>query len=718
MKTLYICYFGVNEPLVQTQVLPYLRELQKGGIAVHVLTFEPAHAKSRSPTQAHQIRERLNEQGLRWHWLPYHKRPSALATLYDIVAGACFAARLVLREHVDVLHARSHVPLAMGLLVRRLTGCKLIFDFRGLLAEEYVDAGIWKEGGALYQAAKRVEREGFSRADHIVVLAEKMRGYIVERKWADTNRIEVIPCCVDSDRFETARNDQSQLENTAPYELIYAGSVTGLYLLEEMGRFYVALKRRVPSARFRILTGTPAVEVQRVLLRVGIGNGDTIICAATPDEIPSHLARARLAISFRKSTFSQLAASPAKIAEYLVAGLPVVSNAGVGDMDRLMEESEVGVVLRDFREATFRSAVDRVVELAASGDVRARCFRIAKEHFDLGSVGGARYRKVYERLEGNSYRAGIFRLQKQTKREGSADREGPEHLCSVTSGGEKSRAEGGSTEVPPREGLPRGWSSHRGPYSSRGALDGSSLIGRFREWVRAHNYDIGVRYFPVAHAIRQADSDGRWRVLDVGSGSRGIAPYLSGRFVVGMDPEMPASVRHPFVEGTVLRLPFRDRSWDAVVCVDVLEHLSISDRELALAELIRVTGKLLIIAYPFGPRARDADLEFAAAYSSCGKTPPTWLTEHLQNPYPEHDLLARLRYAAGAKGLTLETRFNESLALQRSHRFLARTFLPGYVLWSLLCGLALPLLARRLSPDRAYRCISIVWRQGRELRGA
>jgi hypothetical protein len=26
-RTLYICYFGVREPLVQTQVLPYLREI-------------------------------------------------------------------------------------------------------------------------------------------------------------------------------------------------------------------------------------------------------------------------------------------------------------------------------------------------------------------------------------------------------------------------------------------------------------------------------------------------------------------------------------------------------------------------------------------------------------------------------------------------------------------------------------------------------------------
>ena len=38
-RTLYLCYFGLREPLVQTQVLPYLRELVAGGVRVSLLTF-------------------------------------------------------------------------------------------------------------------------------------------------------------------------------------------------------------------------------------------------------------------------------------------------------------------------------------------------------------------------------------------------------------------------------------------------------------------------------------------------------------------------------------------------------------------------------------------------------------------------------------------------------------------------------------------------------
>ncbi len=40
--TLYLCYFGLREPLVQTQVLPYLREIKKiDDLKVSLLTFEP-----------------------------------------------------------------------------------------------------------------------------------------------------------------------------------------------------------------------------------------------------------------------------------------------------------------------------------------------------------------------------------------------------------------------------------------------------------------------------------------------------------------------------------------------------------------------------------------------------------------------------------------------------------------------------------------------------
>src|SRR5215813_9741949 len=101
MRTLYLCYFGLREPLVQTQVLPYLRELSRGGIGVYLLTFEPGGRRSWSESEREEWRAKLESQGIRWRALAYHKRPSAPATLYDIAAGALTAIGLVRRERIE-----------------------------------------------------------------------------------------------------------------------------------------------------------------------------------------------------------------------------------------------------------------------------------------------------------------------------------------------------------------------------------------------------------------------------------------------------------------------------------------------------------------------------------------------------------------------------------------------------------------------------------------
>jgi hypothetical protein len=66
VRTLYLCYFGLREPLVQTQVLPYLRELRKGGLGVYLLTFEPGGLSSWSTEERRAWETRLAAEGIYW----------------------------------------------------------------------------------------------------------------------------------------------------------------------------------------------------------------------------------------------------------------------------------------------------------------------------------------------------------------------------------------------------------------------------------------------------------------------------------------------------------------------------------------------------------------------------------------------------------------------------------------------------------------------------
>jgi glycosyltransferase involved in cell wall biosynthesis len=397
LATLYVCYFGIGEPLVQTQVLPYLRDLAEAGYAVYLLTFETIPLSSEGKES---LRTELLSDGIVWSSLRYHKRPSLPATLYDVAVGATYVASLTLMKGVHVLHARSHVPLVISLLARPAARARIVFDLRGLMAEEYVEGGVWREGSAVVRLVKWCERIGFRLADQTVVLTERMRDTLLSERLVPAERVEVIPCCTDLSLYPRACEwVDPPTRSGFPLHLVYAGSIVGLYQLDEMARFFIALHQKIPGSFFRILTTGAAQTAVDRLRDIGVPASTFSVGSVPARDVPALLSESHAGISFRKSTPSQMAASPTKIAEYLAAGLPVVSNAGIGDMDRVLTEDRVGVVVESYSQGGFEVALTRLDELLQEPGLRARCQESARRRFGLREVGSVRYRRLYERLE-------------------------------------------------------------------------------------------------------------------------------------------------------------------------------------------------------------------------------------------------------------------------------------------------------------------------------
>ncbi len=402
MRTLYLCYFGLREPLVQTQVLPYLRELSRGGIGVHLLTFEPGGNGGWDELEREEWRARLESQGIRWRAVVYHKRPTLPATLYDIFVGALMTIRLRKREGIDVMHARGYVPAAMGALARSWGGGKLIFDIRGFMAEEYVDAGVWPDGGLLYRLTKAAERKLLGAADGFVVLTEKARRILFAND-ASGRPVEVIPCCVDAARFrafdsESKDNLRRELGLEGRRVIVYVGALDGWYLTNEMLELLAVAHRRDPSVFSMILTQGPSETIIRRFDSLGVGRSDYLVRKAPPEEIPRYLKAADFAVSLVKPCYSKQSSSPTKIAEYLASGLPVISNAGVGDLDELIVGDRVGVIFNEFTETSYRRALEEMDRLLLDDGVAERCRESARNRFDLAGVGGVRYRRLYQKM--------------------------------------------------------------------------------------------------------------------------------------------------------------------------------------------------------------------------------------------------------------------------------------------------------------------------------
>lgn len=400
MRALYLCYLSVFDAITHSQVIPYLEVLARRGVSMHLLTFERHHARNRDRIAAEA--RTLAPRGVQLHTLPYHKRPSLPATGYDVVRGVLYALRLICHHRIDLVHARSHVPAAMALALQALTGVRVIFDVRGLWAEEYVDGGIWRLGGINFRLVKWLERHVIQRADGLVVLTQRARELLMREATPRPGvPFEVIPTCVDLSRFrpdpEWRRAVRSALGLNDVPVLIYAGSLHRRYEVDSMVAFWQEARSIIPDLFYLLLTNSDMAQVTRAFAAGGVPATAYRILPVPPSEVPRFLAAADFSILLMKPCPSLLACYPTKIGECLASGLPIVLSSGIGDADRLIAEGVAAAVPAPAGEH-YRAAARRIAEIAGRPEIRERCRKIAQRCLDLETVGGERYWSIYRAL--------------------------------------------------------------------------------------------------------------------------------------------------------------------------------------------------------------------------------------------------------------------------------------------------------------------------------
>jgi hypothetical protein len=294
----------------------------------------------------------------------------------------------------------------MAIPLKKLLGVKLLFDVRGLMAEEYADAGLLKPDGRLFRTVKHTERQLVRMADGIVVLTEEARGLLQEWYPQELERkpIQIIPCCADMrvwGRTEGRNVSRSVLHGraTRPLTFLYMGKLGGVYLTEKMTAFVAAARDQIGPIRWHVWTQSDPAMLKRLVREQGLESEVTIKCAA-PEVVAKNVTSSDVGLTFMKQCTSRLATSPTKVGEYLASGLPVVTTASIGDLDDLLRKFRVGVSIVQHTENAYRDALVELRTLTEDPDTPARCYTAARECFDLERLGWPRYESMYRELLG------------------------------------------------------------------------------------------------------------------------------------------------------------------------------------------------------------------------------------------------------------------------------------------------------------------------------
>jgi glycosyltransferase involved in cell wall biosynthesis len=396
---LYISYDGILEPLGQSQVLSYLEGLSNERL-IHLVSFEKPIDRN-NKILFDQVNMRIINANIKWHPLTYHKKPTSIATLWDISQATIVGFWLALRYNLKIVHARSYVASVSALILKKLMRIHYVFDMRGFWADERIDGEIWPKNSYLYHIAKRLERSFLLNADVVVSLTHKavseMKGFPYLKK--NMPKFEVITTCTDLELFKPRLNFDNVVKQNKPLTVGYVGSVGVWYLFEEALDFYKLIQEIVPDARLHIINKGGHDYINECLNHSGIDKGSVLLEAREHLDVVHAMQSMDIGLFIIKPLYSKISSMPTKLGEFLGCGVPCVCNNGVGDMADIVNDENVGVVLNNFDKKEKKENILRLLRLIKDPKTKNRCREVALKYFSLKD-GIHLYNNIYYSLDG------------------------------------------------------------------------------------------------------------------------------------------------------------------------------------------------------------------------------------------------------------------------------------------------------------------------------
>lgn len=406
---LFLSYDGMTDPLGQSQVIPYLAALTKHGYEFTILSCD-------KPEKYTKLKDYVNElirpYPISWVSIPYHKSPPVLSSVYDYYKMRNKAMQLHKQKPFHMVHTRVGVPTLVALYLIKKTGIKFLNDIRGFWADERVDGGMWNLKNPLYRVIykffKNHEYDCLKKADYNITLTYAGRDEV--HTWKNIPGqpvpVEVIPCSADMELFnpealditlqEALRKELGIQEND--FVISYLGSIGGWYLTAEMMHFCKVVLDKKPETKFLFISPHRHDEISAAAEKFGVPGSSIITRSGLRHEVPVLLSLSNYSLFFIKPCYSKKSSSPTKHGEIMAMGIPVITNAGVGDVDHIVSKYNAGIVIKDFTQQAYNIAAEEVI---SGNQFNAREIRNGAAGFYALNTAVNRYLKVYENILGH-----------------------------------------------------------------------------------------------------------------------------------------------------------------------------------------------------------------------------------------------------------------------------------------------------------------------------
>lgn len=392
---LFITWDGPQTSYMEGLFMPIFHETaKKENIQFHVIQFTWA-----DQTKTDIVENIAKNLGIFYTALPILKKPFAtLGSLITLFTASKKIERYIKDNNIDVVMPRSTFPAFMINQIKN-RNFKIIFDADGLPIEERVDFAGLRKKSMQYRWLSGIERRILLQADHVITRTQKsVEVHLSKIGELYRDKFTVVSNGRNADFFAPDPEKRDEMRRKLGIESdfvwIYCGSLGQQYCMKEMfDIFRISLKIR-PS-RFLLLTG----DLTFAKTNIPEDLKPLIVISSVPfAEIPTWLQAADAGFALRQPSFSMGGVAPIKLAEYLLAGLPVVASAGIGDTDQVLQQFETSFIFKhgDPRNETYLNVHNWLSDFATSERLKTAAH--ARGIFDLENA-AISYHLAFEKLK-------------------------------------------------------------------------------------------------------------------------------------------------------------------------------------------------------------------------------------------------------------------------------------------------------------------------------
>jgi len=363
----YVTIDSVSEGVGSSQITPLVSRLCETGLKVNLISYE----KSKPSTQ---LLDYFASLGVGWKPQPFGSN--------GLIGGVDRLNNLRLEiPKTNLIHARSDIPAVAGLTSHM---APVLWDVRSLWADQKVLIQKSSLNQVFYRIYRGFESIAANKSLGMSTLTSAVVPILEQRHRKLPLLRTVVPTAVDLDRFKLSPIMPTKMR------ALFSGTYNDYYDLGLSALFMEELRTQI------------AVETHwarpQESDKLYIGVGEEKVFPVTQMEMANLIPNYSFGVSICRLDAgpSLSAAMPTKMGEFLACGRPIVVNKGLGDMDKLIEEFDVGVVLDgDFN--SLLQSVTKLIDLVSDPETPNRCRALADKYFSM-DIGAQRYLNLYSQM--------------------------------------------------------------------------------------------------------------------------------------------------------------------------------------------------------------------------------------------------------------------------------------------------------------------------------